>query len=58
MKLVHFDSVGQKQVLEIYESEKEYQAVEAEIEKFWETVLCPEMKLKDVKGRRFEILGP
>ena len=59
MKLVTFDLVGQKQCVEIYDSDKDYRETQAKIEKAFgkcgTLVEGPCISLKEIKGRRFVI---
>ena len=59
MKLVHYNLAGRKQVAEVYESEAEYQEVQAEIEKVFGKMTTffegPWISLNEVKKRRFHI---
>lgn len=54
MRLIHFDLAGQKQTFEIYDSEEEFDTVNAEIERiFGKPVVNPQINICEIKPNKF-----
>ena len=56
MKLIHYESVGRKSCCEQYESEEEFDKVNAKIERLWGSpIVNPKIDISKVKPRRYYI---